>query len=268
MSDLPDTNPSNSAEDMPFVAPCRTLDMSAPLRWLRLGWMDLIRAPRLSLIYGFVLTLLSLLITVFTWRFGTIGLYIGLSSGFIFIGPVLAVGLYSISRQLDEGRKPVLGYCIREGQDHLRELLVLGIILLVVLLVWARAATLVQVFTPMQANPSWQQLLPFFGIGSTVGVLFAGVVFAASAFSVPMIMDRKADAITAVVTSANAVLRNKKPMLLWAVIILLSVILGFATALLGFLVLLPIIGHATWHAYQETIDASAWQKNSPVDTSL
>lgn len=265
MSNPSDNNTLKPAEDLPFVAPCRTLDMAAPLRWLRLGWRDLVRAPRLSLIYGFVLTMLSLLITGFTWRFGTIGLYIGLSSGFIFIGPVLAVGLYSISRQLGDGRQPVLGYCIREGQDHLRELLVLGIILLVVLLVWARAATMVQVLTPMQANPSWQQLLPFFGIGSTVGVIFAGVVFAASAFSVPMIMDRKADAITAVVTSANAVLRNKKPMMLWAAIIALSVILGFATALIGFLVLLPIIGHATWHGYKETIDASAWEKNSPME---
>jgi uncharacterized membrane protein len=265
MSNPSDNNSLKSAEDLPFVAPCKTLDIIAPLRWLRLGWMDLTRAPRLSLIYGFVLTLLSLLISVFTWRYGTIALYIGLASGFIFIGPVLAVGLYSISRQLGDGRQPVLGYCIREGQDHLRELLVLGIILLVVLLVWARAATLVQVLTPMQTNPSWQQLLPFFGIGSTVGVIFAGVVFAASAFSVPMIMDRKADAITAVVTSANAVLRNKKPMLLWAVIIALFIILGFATALIGFLVLLPIIGHATWHAYKETIDASAWEKNSPME---
>jgi uncharacterized membrane protein len=79
-----------------------------------------------------------------------------------------------------------------------------------------------------------------------------------------MIMDRKADAITAVITSVNAVLRNKKPMLLWASVIVLTVVLGFATALLGFLILLPIIGHATWHAYKETIDASAWEKNSPM----
>jgi uncharacterized membrane protein len=143
MSSPSDNNTLKPVEDLPFVAPCRALDMAAPLRWLRLGWSDLVRAPRLSLIYGFVLTMLSLLITGFTWRFGTIGLYIGLSSGFIFIGPVLAVGLYSISRQLGDGRQPVLGYCIREGQDHLRELLVLGIILLVVLLVWARAATMV-----------------------------------------------------------------------------------------------------------------------------
>jgi uncharacterized membrane protein len=124
---------------------------------------------------------------------------------------------------------------------------------------------MMNVFMPMQAHPGWQQLLPFLLIGSMVGAVFAGVVFAASAVSLPMIMDRKADATTAVVSSANAVLRNKKPMFLWAVIIVFTVILGFATALIGFLVLLPIIGHATWHAYKETIDASAWEKNSPAN---
>ena len=267
MSNMPDNNPLKHTQDMPFVAPCRTLEMNAPLRWLRLGWMDLTRAPILSLSYGIALTLLSLMITMFSWRFGTIALYIGLASGFMFIGPVLSVGLYSISRQLEEGRKPVLGYCIREGQHHIRELLVLGLILMVVLLLWARAATVMYVFMPMQAHSDWLQLLPFFGIGSMVGAVFAGVVFAASAFSLPMIMDRKTDAITAVITSANAVLRNKKTMLLWAAIIMLTVLLGFATALLGFLFLMPVIGHATWHAYKETIDVAAWEKNSSADES-
>lgn len=266
MPNQTENNSPQPAENMPFVAPCSLLEIAAPFRWLRLGWTDLTHSPKVSLFYGMALTLLSLLISLFTWRFGTMALYIGLASGFLFMGPVLAVGLYSISRQLEEGLKPTLGYCIREGQHHIRELLVLGIILLVVLLVWARAATMMNVFMPMQAHPAWQQMLPFFGIGSMVGALFAAVVFAASAFSLPMIMDRKADAITAVVTSANAVLRNKKPMLVWATIIVLSVILGFATALVGFVVLLPVIGHATWHAYRETIDATAWEKNRPLDS--
>lgn len=265
MTNLHESNATPAAADMPFVAPCRILEMTAPLRWLRLGWRDVTRAPLLSLAYGLALTLVSLLITMFTWRYGTMALYIGLATGFMFVGPVLAVGLYSISRQLDEGKKPMIGYCIREGQHHLRELLVLGLILMVVLLLWARAATVMYVFMPMQAHPDWLQLLPFFGIGSTVGAVFASIVFAASAFSLPMIMDRKADAITAVITSANAVLRNKLTMLLWASIIVLTVLLGFATALIGFLVLMPIIGHATWHAYTETIDASAWEKNRPAE---
>ena len=184
------------------------------MRWLRLGWADMTRAPRLSLTYGAVLMALSMLIAALTWHFGTIALYIGIATGFMFLGPALAVGLYSISRQLDRGRKPVMGYCLCEGWHHIRELLVLRVVLLVVMLVWARAAATVHVFFPMESEPGLEQWLPFLGIGSAVGAVFAAIVFSASAFSLPMIMDRRVDSVTAVVTSVNAVLHNKKPMLL------------------------------------------------------
>ena len=81
MSNITDNNSSAPANDMPFAAPCKTLDMYAPLRWLHLGWIDITRAPRLSLIYGFALTLLNLLVSVFTWHYGKIALYIGLAAG-------------------------------------------------------------------------------------------------------------------------------------------------------------------------------------------
>jgi uncharacterized membrane protein len=265
MATLPVSDSPQSPENMPFVAPCRTLGMSAPLRWLRLGWADMKAAPRLSLAYGVALMALSLLIAALAWRYGTIALYIGLATGFVFVGPVLAVGLYSISRQLGKGQAPVMGYCLREGWHHIRELLVLGVVLLIVMLVWARAAATVHVFFPVESNPSLQQMLPFLGIGSVIGAVFTAIVFSASAFSLPMIMDRKVDSITAVVTSVNAVLRNKQPMVLWASLIGLAVVLGFASACVGFAVLLPLIGHATWHAYQETIDASMWPPNRATD---
>ena len=264
MSASPLTETPPSPENMPFVAPCRTLDLAAPLRWLRLGWADIMQAPRLSLTYGAVLMALSMLIAALSWRYGMAALYLGLATGFIFIGPVLAVGLYSISRQLGRGQTPVMGYCLREGWHHIRELLVLGMVLLVAMLVWARAAATLHVFFPVEPDPSLEQLLPFLGIGSGVGALFATIIFSISAFSLPMILDRKVDAVTAVVTSVNAVLRNKKPMLFWGSLIVLSVLIGFATAMLGFAVLLPLIGHATWHAYQETIDASTWPQNEEI----
>ncbi len=262
MPALPASEAPHSPEDMPFVAPCRALDAVAPLRWLKLAWSDMKRAPRLSLTYGAVLMAISALIAGLSWRYGMAALYFGLASGFVFIGPVLAVGLYSISRQLEQGRQPIMGYCLREGWHHIRELLVLGIVLLVVMLVWARAAATVHVFFPVESDPGLEQMLPFLGIGSVVGAVFAVIVFAASAFSLPMILDRRVDAVTAVVTSVNAVLRNKKPMLLWAALIVLSVVLGFATAFVALAVLLPLIGHATWHAYQDTIDASGWPVNA------
>lgn len=96
------------------------------------------------------------------------------------------------------------------------------------------------------------------GIGSAVGALFCLVIFAASAFSLPMLMDRRVDAVTAVITSIHAVLRNKPAMAVWAGIIVASVIVGIVTAWLAFAVVMPVIGHASWHAYRATIDASGW----------
>lgn len=250
---------SDAAENaLPFVAPCRSIAPSAACEWLRLGWRDMLAAPGQSLAYGLLLTSLSALIAFTTWRFGLIALYLGLASGFVFVGPFLAMGLYSISYQLEIERRPTMAFSLREGRAHLKETLVLGIALLVVLLVWARAATIMNVFRPVDAVPSWRDLIPFFGIGSAVGAVFAAIMFAATAFSLPMLLDRRTDAITAVVTSINATLRNKRAMLVWGSIVVATVLVGFATMLLAFIVLLPLIGHATWHAYRATIDASGW----------
>jgi uncharacterized membrane protein len=129
---------------------------------------------------------------------------------------------------------------------------------MVICLVWVRAGSAVEIFFPEMAVPSSLELATFFAIGSAVGGVFALVAFAASAFSLPMLLDRRTDAVTAVVTSVNAVLRNKRAMLVWTVLIVLSVVVGFATALAGLAITMPLIGHATWHAYRETIDSSAW----------
>ncbi len=252
------TDPGETEVPLAFVAPCRTLSPTAPFRWIRLGWADLMRAPRQSLSYGLMLSLLSVSIAVLSWLCGTLALYLGLATGFMFVGPVVALAVYSISWQLEAGRKPALGYCLRDGWMHVRDILLFGLVLMVVLLVWARAATMLHVFFPNSGRPTWRSLLPFLGIGSAVGAVFSAIVFAASAFSLPMMLDRKADAVTAVVTSVNAVLRNKPAMLVWGMIVIAAVLVGFATGMLAFVVLLPLIGHATWHGYRETIDASAW----------
>jgi len=256
-------SPMSNTDSLPFVAPCRVLSVSAPLRWLRRGWRDVLAAPYQSLFYGLLLTLLSAVIAMLTWRLGMLALYLGLASGFVFIGPFLAMGLYSISYQLEMARTPTLSFSLSEGRQHVRESLVLGLALLVVLLVWARAATLTNVFRPTSTIVSWRDLLPYLGIGTAVGAVFSAIVFAATAFSLPMLLDRRTDAITAVVTSINATLRNKRAMLLWGLSIVALVLIGFATFLIGFIVLLPLIGHATWHAYRDTIDASAWPTTHP-----
>ena len=257
-----DSSPSlKDAKPLPFAAKSNTVPPSAPLRWLRQGYEDMRRAPGISLSYGLAMTVLSALIAYFSWKFGTLGLYLSMATGFLLVGPVLALGLYSFSCQLEQGRRPMLGYCIREGGSHMRDIMVFSFVLLIVFLLWARAATALYIFFPQQAEYSLIDLALFLGIGSSIGAVFSTVVFTVSAFSLPMLMDRKTDAITAVITSINAVLRNKLTMLVWAILIVCCVAIGFATGLLGFIFLLPLLGHATWHAYRETIDASDWPEN-------
>jgi uncharacterized membrane protein len=251
-------SPDTAPELLPFVAPCRVVAPFAPLRWLRLGWRDLAAAPAQSLAIGAGITVLSALVCGIALRFGTGWLLLVLLSGFIFVAPVLAISVYAISAALEQAAKPSLAACLAAARRDLGDALVYSLILMVICLVWVRAGSAVEIFFPEQAVPSQLALATFLAIGSAVGSLFALAAFAASAFSLPMLVDRRADAVTAVVTSVNAVLRNKRAMLVWALLIVLSVAVGFATALVGLAVTMPLIGHATWHAYRETIDASAW----------
>jgi uncharacterized membrane protein len=249
---------------LPFVAPCRQVNITDPVHWFTLGWQDFKRTPRVSLTYGFALVILSYAVAYLTWDLGGFVLIFGLLSGFIFIAPVLALGLYSISCQLQAGMQPRIGYCLRQGRRHLGNELIFSVILLVIFLLWARAASMIHVFFPMEAEPQLADLAVFLLIGTLVGSMFTAIVFTASAFSLPMMLDRKVDTITAVITSINAVLRNKGPMLVWGLIIVFSLGISFVTAFLGLAVLMPILGYMTWHAYQATIKAEAWPENSKV----
>jgi len=254
-----------NVNELPFVAPCKKLNMSAPFRWLRLGWLDIKKAPQQSLTYGSIIVGLSYVVSLMVWTYGGLGLLVSLLSGFLFLGPVLAIGLYSISCQIQAGMTPKLGYCLREGKRHLGNELIFAVILSVIFLVWARAASMTHILYPEVSNAAWTQFIPFLAVGTFEGAVFSAIIFCFSAFSLPMIMDRKTDVVTAVITSINAVLRNKAVLFLWACIIVATVAIGFATAFIGFIVLMPLVGHATWHGYQETIIADSWPKHQSLD---
>ncbi len=246
---------------LPFVAPCNKLPMWAALDWLKLAWADYKAAPRVSLAYGGALVLVSYILTYLSWQLGGAILLFSLLSGLVFIAPVLALGLYSVSCQIQSGYKPRLAYCLREGKRHLGNEMIFSVVLLIVFLVWARAGSAMHIFFPMESGSALSEYVIFYGIGSLVGAVFATIVFCASAFSLPMMMDRRADAITAVLTSVNAVRNNKLPMLVWGSILVLSVLICFATAFLGMLVIMPLLGYATWHGYRQTIVAEKWPEN-------
>ena len=248
-------------EQKPFVAPCRDLSPGAPFRWLAAGWRDLRAAPGQSLGWGLIVLALSWGVSLLAYGLGRYMLLLSVLSGFVFVGPLLAVALYSISSQLERGRVPTFQRSVLEATRHLSNCMVFALVLLVIFLVWARAASMVHVFFPVESNPDWRDVARFLGIGSAVGSIFAAITFAASAFSLPMIMDRQVDTITAVVTSVNATLRNKITMAVWIGLIVCCTAVGFATAFIGMVVLFPLIGHATWHSYREAIDASEWPRH-------
>lgn len=254
----------SEAPVQPFVAPCRDLSPAAPLGWLREGVADFRRAPRQSLIYGGFLVGLSWLVAAIAWTLGSYFLVIILLSGFVFLGPVLAVCSYSISRQLERHDEPSIRRCLISGRRHLGSAMVFALVLMVVFLIWARAASMVHVFFPMGGEHEWRDLLPFLAVGSGVGAVFAAFTFSMSAFSLPMLVDRKVDIVTAVVTSINAVLRNKWTMAVWVMSIAAGLLLGFATAFIGLAVILPVLGYATWHSYRDCIDPSAWTAHPPL----
>lgn len=252
-------------DQLPFVASCNKVPMFAALEWMSLGWKDFKAAPRVSLIYGSMLTVVSYLLALLSWKLGGAVLLFSLLSGLVFLAPIFALGLYSVSCQIESGYKPKLSFCIREGKRHLGNELVFSVVMLIVFLVWVRAGSAIHIFFPMESEPEMSEYLIFYTVGSVVGAVFASIVFCASAFSLPMMMDRKADAITAVLTSVNAVMSNKLPMMVWICIIVATVVISLLTAFIAMAVLMPLLGYATWHGYKQTIDAGIWQENRKLN---
>lgn len=252
------TKPEDRIPPKTLLVPCQTLPAGAAFGWLRAGWQDLMQAKRVSLVYGFFVFLVSALVAWLALQLGGYVLLISVLSGFVFIAPMLAFGLYSVSRELCEGREPSLASTLGAIKRPLGNSMVYTLVLLVVFLLWARAGMMVQVFFPLGGDPDWGKIVTFLAIGSAVGSIFACVSFATSAFSLPMLANRDIDVITAVLSSINAVLRNKPAMFVWAFLICLLTAVGFLTAGIGLIVIIPWLAYATWRGYRAALDPSGW----------
>ena len=239
------------------MVPCATLAMDAPRRWLRLGWQDVRRAPGLTLLFGGVILLVSVVVSTLAWTLGRFALLATLLSGFVFVAPLIGVGLYCVSRELAAGRQPTLAQSLSLTRRVAGQAAVFALGQLVIVMVWSRAGMLVSAFVPL-AEGNRRALLEFLVIGSALGSVFAAITFAVAAFSLPMIADRNVDMVTACLSSIRAVLCNKAVMLLWATLIALLTTAGFLTAFLGLVIIMPWLAYSTWHAYRETLDASGW----------
>lgn len=250
----------------------RQVGLDAPGRWLRAGWSDLRRAGGVSLFYGTCFAVGGWLTQlVFAHAYA---LFAGLVTGFLLVAPFLAMGLYDISRRLELGETPRLAPTLTAWRPNLANVGVLAAVLAVVLLVWARASMVIfALFFDAAGLPTFADVVhaivafaqPEFAlVYLLVGGFFALFVFAISVVAVPLMLDRGTDAVTSAIASLGACARNPGPMLLWAACIALFVGLGMATLFLGLIVVMPLLGHATWHAYRDLTVAAppASERNS------
>jgi uncharacterized membrane protein len=239
----------------------RHIDPAQPLVWLRMGWDDLRANLAASLTYGLLFAAAGYLILAYAIDLPY--LFTAAISGFFLVGPLAAAGLYEISRRHARGERASFMDSLHGIARHGDHLLYYGAVLAFVLLGWERLSAILFALFYTEGSASIGHFFRdvflsadytyFVATYLIIGGAIAAAVFALSAVSVPMMLDRDADLVTASVTSARAVAMNLRAMALWAVLIVVLIGIGFAT-IAGMIVLLPLVGHATWHAYKDLVE--------------
>lgn len=240
----------------------RHLPSAAALRWLRMGWRDLWTDPLPSLLYGACVVVASWLFIVYMFESGRDYFLFPALAGFLIIGPLVASGLYLKSRVIESGRRATLRSMLAVRPMAGAQVFFTGMMLTMLMLLWMRAAVLVyalffgvmpfpgidHVTHMLVATPTgWAMLV----VGSLIGALFAGFGFAISVFSIPMLLDRRVDAMTAMGVSMSIVWNNLRPMLAWGAMVMFLFAVSVGTGLLGLIIIFPLLGHATWRAYSD-----------------
>jgi uncharacterized membrane protein len=232
--------------------------------WLAAGWRDFWFAPVVSLCYGGVFAGLAAALSIGLFSYGLEALILPLGGGFLLIGPVAALGLYETSRRLETYESVELVDITRAAFRMAGRASFFAAILGFIYLVWVQIAfLLVMLFMGTSQLPPAKEFIPtllftppglaLLLVGTCAGSLLALLVFCLSVVSVPLLMTRDVDAVTAVRTSVAAVVQNPKPMLLWAGLIAGFMVLGLATLFVGLVVVFPLIGYATWHAFRDIV---------------
>lgn len=242
-----------------FSIALRTLSFRDPLRWLALGWRDFVRAPLIGLFYGACFMVMGwALLEVYEQAPAYV---LALSAGFLLMGPFLCLGLYQTSLRLERGEKPDFGDSLLAWDRKTGTLAIFGFVLLVLEMLWGRAS-LVVFAVSFDGMPDFKgsitallnpENLNFIVAYLAVGGVFAGLIFAVSVVSMPMILHRQTDAITAGLTSMRLVLTQPGVMLFWGALITALVVLALLPWFAGLLVVGPVVGHASWHAYRAAV---------------
>lgn len=248
--------------EMPVVNVLTFADLKTCLKQ---GISDFTHAPAYGLFFGSVFVFIGLFImqSLFVWE--KTWLMYPMLIGFPFIGPFAAVGLYEVSRRREAGHalawNKVLGVVRAQSS---REIRWMAFVLLFIFWIWMYQvrllialilgrmsfSTLGEFFNVVMTTPEG---ILFLVVGHAVGAFFALLLFSTTVISFPLLLERDVDFITAMITSFKTVIASPVVMLSWGVLVTLSVMLSFVPAFLGLLVVLPILGHTTWHIYKKAV---------------
>ena len=268
--DRPMGEKSAMPSDAPSIArrqvSIRTVAPDRPWMWLTAGWQDLMANPQVGFFYGGALTLAGWLIALALLWARTAWAILPASAGFFMVAPLLAAGLYEASRLRAAGQPVTFGACLAGFTRNGGQLAFMGVVLLVLHLFWVRVAALIfMLMFGMNFAPALEDLpmamlrspmlLPFLIIGTGAGALLAATAFAISAVSIPMLVDRpEMTAMEAIGISVRAVVTNPAAMVFWAGLIVVFTAMAMVPFFLGLALVIPLVGHATWHAYKDLVD--------------
>ncbi|MEO6781988.1 MAG: DUF2189 domain-containing protein [Bradyrhizobium sp.] len=271
--------PAQGAATAPII---RTIGLSDLHQALRLGWEDFKAVPSHAIILCVIYPVLGLVLARTVLGYSVLPLLFPLAAGFALIGPFAALGLYELSRRLERGEQAPAWGALEVLRSVLRSpsfgaMLGLGTLLLALFVTWVATAQAIYVaafgYKPAAGIPDfaarvlttpqgWWLIVA----GCGVGFLFAVVALCVSVVSFPLMLDRHAGAGDAMVTSLRAVARNPVPMAAWGLIVAVLLVLGSLPFFLGLAVVIPLLGHATWHLYREVVAPDPTQ--SETDPSL
>ena len=259
----------------PLAPRVKTIGMMQPLIWLVLAWRDIAKSGWLSILHGVALSAIGIaIVAVARHRFWLLA---GALSGFMVVAPVLATSLYALSRAIERHEKPnfsvVLKTWLNWQHSHFNKwdndywcMLQFGALLALAATGWVlTSAALITLLAPVPINTPMDfvqhvMLAPdgwLFEIWLALGGVMAAPMFASSVVAMPLLLDRRVTLVQAVLTSWQTVLANPLPLALWASIIMVFTLLGLGSLLVGLIPVLPMLGHASWHAYRDLVDASA-----------
>ncbi len=251
----------STPQHAPFPVVRSGLPLTAPFEWLRRGAEDLRACGMASLFYGISFALGGAVLWL-AFRHA-VQLVTAITTGFMLVGPFFAIGLYELSRRREAGEAPDLLPTLTIWRRNLAGMGIYSLILIVIYLVWARASLVMFALFYEGGMPTLESFIAqiskfdnieFLVAYVAVGGFFATLVFAFSVVSIPMMLDRNQDTVTAMLGSFLALVRNVPAMLVWGALIVLLTAIGIATALVGLVVTMPLVGHATWHAYRALIE--------------